>query len=127
MSLGPKRVLVATPEGETSRIISSVVVDSGASVVVAGSVPSASRIASNEPIDLVILDYDLLGSNILKEAPAASSLFMFPRLIMIANRETWGICDDAGISNQPEILWKPLDPEILLTKIYQQLDPTSIN
>ena len=127
MSMGPKRVLVATPEGETSRIISSVVADSGASVVVAGSVPSASRIASNEPIDLVILDYDLLGNNILKEAPAASTLFMFPRLIVVANRETWGICDDVGVSNQPEILWKPLDPEILLTKIYQQLDPTSTN
>ena len=127
MNLVPKRVLVATPEGETSRMISSVVADSGASVVVARSVPSASRIASNESIDLVILDYDLLGSNILEEAPAASPRFMFPRLIVVANRKTWGIGDDAGTSNQPEILWKPIDSELLLSKIFQQLDPAITN
>ena len=127
MSVGPKRVLVATPEGETSRLISSVVADSGASVVIAGSVPSASRIASNELIDLVILDYDLLGSDFLQVVPDTSTLLMFSRLIVVANRDTWGLCADAEISGQPEILWKPIDPDILLRKIFQQLDPTSIN
>ena len=50
-----------------------------------------------------------------------SRLLMSPRLLLVAGRETWGPCDDAGLWGPPEILWKPLDPETLFTKVRQLL------
>ena len=119
-----KRVLVAAPDGETSRLISSVVADAASSVVSAVSLSSACHIASSESIDLILLDYDLLllDGKYLELVPDTSTLFIFPQLIVVANRDTWGPCDDAEIWGPPDILWKPFDPEVLLGKIVHKLD-----
>ena len=125
MSDGAKRVRVAAPGGDTSRLISSVITGAGLSVVAAGNLRSACLIASSEPIDLVILDYDLFANDFPEAISDTSKLFTFPRLIVVAHRDTWGACDDAGIGRPPEILWKPLDPETLLAKTLQKIDPAA--
>ena len=68
-----------------------------------------------------MLDYDLLAGNFMGLIAGCSRIFMFPRLILVADRGSWGPCDDAGIWGPPEILWKPLDPQALYAKVCQLL------
>ncbi len=68
-----------------------------------------------------MLECDLLTENFLERITEGSKLLLFPRLILVADRASWGPCDDAGIWGPLEILWKPLDPQALYTKVCQLL------
>ncbi len=71
--------------------------------------------------DLIVLDYELLAGHSIESTAECSRLLTFPSLSLVADRESWGPCDDAGVWGPPDILWKPLDPEAAYTKVCQLL------
>ncbi len=75
----------------------------------------ACRLARQGPFDLAILEYELFAGNVLETLADGAILMTYPRLVIVADRATWGPAESAGI------LWKPLDPETLLSRILDLL------
>jgi hypothetical protein len=90
-------------------------------VVSAGSLPAACRVAADESFDLVVLDYDLLAGHFLESVAEGAKLFLLPRLLLVADRGSWGPCDEAGPGLASEILWKPLDAGALFDRMQRTL------
>jgi DNA-binding response OmpR family regulator len=118
---GGRRVPVAAREGETSRLISSIVSGTGCSIVTAGTLPSVCQVAKEEKFDLIVLEDDLLAGKFMSWLEG-SQIFLSPCLILVAERRGRVTRDVAGVEEPPEVLWKPLDPEALYEKICRLLD-----
>ena len=125
MSGNLRRVLVVSDEEDTKNLVSSIVSDAGCTKIEADTPVEACRILSREPIELVILDHDILRKHPPKSTGENWRLLLFPTLILVADRKTWNASEHANIWETREILWKPLDPHVLFAKIRRRLEPES--